>query len=213
MRLTATVTGDITDTISTFTYVTNVYDNSIIQVPVPSNDPITFNVSFTAQYVNSTNTTVYGAIEDTISSISVTGVPVYNDAPSLASDNTFAPAQVRHYFTVRTGYNPPVISTTYDTASQYDVLMKSYNPYNGLVKNIAEDISEVMYGRTYNYSIIYDSGAYWKVDLKQFYRNINYTYKTDIGEWYKVNSIESGYNFWRTDYQNSTNVTDNGGWD
>ncbi|MFW5751970.1 MAG: hypothetical protein ACOCW8_01385, partial [bacterium] len=55
----------------------------------------------------------------------------------------------------------------------------------------------------YSYTVIYTGGNYYKIDLKEYYRNEGDKYQINADnpydDWYEVNNIATGYNFWHTD--------------
>ena len=197
IRLVATVSGGLTGTYSFLTEATDLYDPSIITIPIPSNDPVTFTLAITGHYVDDSNSVIIGPIEGVINTITVNAVPAYAAAPSALADNTYAPPEIRHYYTRHVGYNPPVISTFYRSGTVNDIQIEDGNFYTGLVKNIPNDIIGVEYGEQYGYTV-FRTGSQWvKISLKDFYRVSGYTYKDELNRWFEVGTIATGYNFWR----------------
>lgn len=197
IRLVATVSGGLTGTYSFFTQATDAYDPSIITIPIPSNDPVSFTLAITGHYVDDSNSYIIGPIEGVIDTVTVNAVPAYAAAPSALTDNTYAPPEIRHYYTRHVGYNPPVVSTFYKSGAVNDILITDGNFYSGLVKNIPNDIIGTEYGEQYEYTV-FRTGSQWvKISLKSFYRVSGYTYKDDLNRWYEVREIAAGYNFWR----------------
>lgn len=197
IRLVATVSGGLSGTYSFFNEASDAYESSIITIPIPNNDPVTFTLAITGHYVDSSNSYIISAIEGTIDTITVTAVPVYSVAPSLLADNTYAPGEVRHYYTRRVGTNPPVMSTIYLSGAVNDVQIEDGDFYTGLVKNIPNDITLVEYSLTYEYTVFRTGSQFVKITLKDFYRVSGYTYKDELNRWYLVGTIADGYHFWR----------------
>lgn len=187
--------------VTTNTSATGAYDNTVVTIDVGSNDPCTFKALVKAYYTSSTYLMRYDEIEDTYPELTIDARPVYNDAPSTLTLATYEWPEVRHYF-----YNSSTDTWSYQTPTWPAYSEDQYSAETGIIDDAFEEVWN--YTINYAYSVFRNgSGDYYKLSLYSgnFY-TAGHTYKLG-GDWYEVDSVETGYIFWQVDYSDVSTLS------
>lgn len=208
VRIKATVSGDSAidgDYYSDVQSASDGYDNITVSIPLPDGEDRNVDITFTGEYVSSSDNYI-DDIEDSSYTIEalLTYEITYEDAPSEVEDNSFEP-EFKHYYTQRVGSTNPTITTEVEDGTVGDIKLEDTStPITGIVASdsFTDDVSEDDYAYYYEYSVIRngDGSIYYKLNLKEHFRDVGFEYQTDESDpydnWYKVNDISSGYEFW-----------------